>query len=186
MYYLCLMADFKNMIKPFKAVKKEVDNSSQNVPKYVKADGTKVFEEKTPLGTTVYEISPDCTVICMVYDNSQRLMLDWIRRTNLEIGRSYDEYGKMIYEFNSLYEKDNTLAKKTEINYEYDDDGNKTKEIKVVTPENLKYEISYDKEGKVLQTVEQKGSVKIYYDGNNKPFKKETDRGSGGIITEEL
>ena len=180
------MADFKNMIKPFGFIKKQADEAPQNIPKYVKPDGTKVFEEQTPLGTTVYEISPDCTVICMTYDKSGKLLLDWIRRRNLEIGRSYDEYGKIIYEFNSLYEKDNTLAKKTEIKYEYYDNGQKSKEFKIEMPSDIRTEISFDEQGKQTQKIEQKGSVKTYFNAEDKPFKRETDRGSGGIITEEL
>ena len=33
---------------------------------------------------------------------------------------------------------------------------------------------------------EQRGSVKIWYDDKGKPVKREIDRGSGGIITEDL
>lgn len=186
MYYLHYMADFKNMIKPFGFIKKDVDKGQKNVPKYVKPDGTKVYEEQTPLGRTVYEVSPDCTVICMTYDKSDKLILDWIRRRNLEIGRTYDEYGKIVYEFNSLYEKDNTLAKKTEISYEYYDEGQKSKEIIIIMPSEIKTEINYDKEGKVTEKIEIRGSVKTYFNAEGKPFKREIDRGSGGIITENL
>ena len=179
------MVDFKNMIKPFGTIKKDIDQTPK-VPKYVKEDGTKVYEEKTPLGTTYYEVSTDGVVICMTYDHSNKLILDWIRRKNLEIGRTYDEYGKIVYEYNSLYEKDNTLAKKTEISYEYYDNGKKSKEISITSTDNKKIEIQYDKSGKIIETIEQVGSVKTFFDENGKPFKREIDRGSGGIVTEKL
>ena len=179
------MKDFKNMMKPFGLIKKKVEKDPMT-PKFVKPDGTKVIEQETPLGTTYYEISPDCTVICTTYDKSGKLILDWIRRRNLEIGRQYDEYGKIVYEYNSLYDKSNTLAQKIEIQYEYFDNGVKSKETKIIIPGEIKTEIIYDKEGKQKEKIEYRGSVKTWFDENDKPFKRETDRGSGGIITENL
>ncbi len=155
-------------------------------PKYVKPDGTKVIEQESPLGRVIYEISPDCTVICMTYDKSDRLILDWIRRRNLEIGHTYDEFGKMITEFNSLYDEHNVLAKKTEISYEYYDEGGKSRELIVVLPGEIKTEVKYDKSGKQIEKIEYRGSVKTWFDENNVPIKREIDRGSGGVITEDL
>lgn len=179
------MADFKNMIKPFGFIKKDVAKDPMT-PKYIKPDGTKVIEQQVPLGTAVYEISPDGTVICLTYDKSDKLLLDWVRRRNLEIGRTYDEYGKIILEYNLLYDKNNKLAQTIEFSYEYHDNGNKSKVIKIVKPDDIKTETNYNEQGKLIERIEYKGSVKTWFDANDKPFKREIDRGSGGIIVENL
>lgn len=179
------MENFKNFFNPFNFLKKD-EKKDQMIPKYIKPDGTKVIEQQSPLGLTVYEISPDCTVISRTYDKSDKLILDYIRRRNLEIGHQYDEFGKVIYEFDNLYDETNTLAKKTEFYFEYYDEGGKSKETTVVTPGDIKTEIMYNKEGKQTEKIEYKGSVKTWFDENNKPIKREIDRGSGGIIQEDL
>mgnify|MGYP007069901674 CR=1 FL=1 len=179
------MKENKSMMKPFGFLKKKVEKDPMT-PKYIKPDGTKVIEQESPLGTTVYEICPDGAVIAMTYDKSDKLILDWIRRTNLEIGRTYDEYGNIIAEFNSLYDKGNVLAKTIQKEYEYYDNGVKSKEISVELPGEIKTETLFDEQGVQTQKIEYRGSVKTYFDKDNKPFKREIDRGSGGIITENI
>ena len=119
-------------------------------------------------------------------DSIDKLIIDYARRTNLEIGHTYDELGKMIYEFNSLYDEHNVLAKKTEIEYEYYDEGQKCKETILITPGDKITEISFDKDGKQTEKVETRGSVKTWFDENDKPIKRQIDRGTGGIIEEDL
>jgi len=179
------MENFKNHLKSFGFIKKDPKKDSM-VPKYIKPDGTKVIEQPCELGLAVYEISPDCTVICRTYDNSNKLILDYIRRTNLEIGHRYNEFGQKVYEFNNLYDEHNILAKKTEIEYEYYDEGQVSKETIVIIPGEIKTEIMYNKNGKQIEKIEYRGSVKTWFNENNKPIKREIDRGSGGIITENL
>lgn len=186
MYYFDSMENFKNHINPFNFIKKD-DEKDLMTPKYIKPDGTKVIEQKTDFGgTVVYEISPDCTVISRLYTADDKLYTDYIRRRNLEIGHKYDEFEKVIYEFNSLYNEHNVLVKKTEIEYSYHDNGVKSRKFIVVTSSEIKTEILYDETGKRIAKIEHRGTVKTYFDENDKPFKREIDRGSGGIITEEL
>lgn len=179
------MEDFKKHIKPFGMLKKTPQKDPM-APKYIKPDGTQVIEQDTEYGKVVYEKCPDCTLISRSYDKSDNKILDYIRKRNLEIGHKYDEYGVMIYEFNALYDEHNKLAKKTEIEYEYHSNGVKSREISVVTPGEIKTETKYDENGLFVEKIEHRGSVKTFYDKNNKPFKREIDRGSGGIITEEF
>lgn len=179
------MDETKKHINPFAFLKKDVQNAGIN-PTRIKPDGTKVIEEATPIGKTVYEIKPDGTLISLSYDKNDRLFCDYARRTNLEIGHAYDELGKMIYEFNSLYDEKNVLAKKTEIEYEYYDEGEKFKETILITPGDKITEISFDRSGKQTEKVETRGTVKTWFDENDKPVKRQIDRGSGGIITEDL
>ena len=171
-------------MNPFDFLKKKAKDPM--APKYIKPDGTKVIEQPCDLGLNVYEISPDCTVINRTYNHSDKLILDYIRRRNLEIGHTYDEFGKVVYEFNNLYDETNTLVKKTEFEFEYYDNGVKSKEIILVTPGEIKTEIIYDKTGKQIEKIEFRGSVKTWFDENDKPIKREIDRGSGGIIKEDL
>ena len=172
-------------MKSFGFLKKTVEKDPMT-PKYIKPDGTKVIEQPCELGLAVYELSPDCTVICRTYSHSNKLILDWIRRRNLEIGRRYDEYGKIVYEYNSLYDEHNTLAKKYETEYEYYDEGMKSKETTVLSPGDIKTEIKYDKSGKQIEKSETRGTVKTWFDNTGKPIKREIDKGSGGKIIEDL
>ena len=182
------MAEDKNHINPFNLLKKNAQKNETNgiIPTRIKPDGTKVIEEETPIGKTIYEIKPNGLLISMTYDKNDKLIIDYARRTNLEIGHMYDEYGKMVYEFNSLYDEHNVLAKKTEIEYEYYDEGQKSKETVLITPGDKITEISFDKDGKQTEKVETRGSVKTWFDENDKPIRREIDRGSGGIIKEDL
>lgn len=187
MYYLFIMGLFDKFSNPFNFIKKQEPKNPLE-PTRIKSDGTKVIEQDGLFGKNVYEIKKNGLVLCMTYNKDDKLIMDWARRVNLEIGHVYDEYGKMIYEFNSYYdEKDfSKLVRKTETQYGYDDSGVKNLATTIVTPGDIKTEIKYDKEGKQAEKIEYRGSVKTYFDSNNKPFKREIDRGSGGIITENL
>lgn len=179
------MENFKNHMKPFGIIKKTVEKDPM-APKYVKPDGTKVIEKEDEFGLTVYEICPDCTLISRTYDKQDRIFVDYIRKRNLEIGHRYDEFGQIIYEFNSLYDENNVLARKTEIEFEYHDNGTKSREFKKVSDSQIQTEIFYDELGNRTSKIEHRGAVKTYFDKNDKPFKREIDRGSGGIVTEEI
>lgn len=172
-------------MKPFGIIKKTVEKDPM-APKYVKPDGTKVIEKEDEFGLTVYEICPDCTLISRTYDKQDRIFVDYIRKRNLEIGHRYDEFGQIIYEFNSLYDENNVLARKTEIEFEYHDNGTKSREFKKVSDSQIQTEIFYDELGNRTSKIEHRGAVKTYFDKNDKPFKREIDRGSGGIVTEEI
>ena len=179
------MENFKNHMKPFGIIKKTVEKDPM-APKYVKPDGTKVIEKEDEFGLTFYEICPDCTLISRTYDKQDRIFVDYIRKRNLEIGHRYDEFGQIIYEFNSLYDENNVLARKTEIEFEYHDNGTKSREFKKVSDSQIQTEIFYDELGNRTSKIEHRGAVKTYFDKNDKPFKREIDRGSGGIVTEEI
>lgn len=179
------METFKNHIKPFGLLKKQIEKDPM-APKYIKPDGTKVIERYNEYGKTVFEVSPNGLLISRGYNNRDELIMDYARRANLEIGHSYDEDGNIIYEFNFLYDEHNVLAKKTEIEFKYYDNGQKSQETILNTPGDIKTIIKYDIKGTRLEKVQQRGSVKTYFDINDKPIKREIDRGSGGIITEEL
>ena len=49
------------------------------VPTYIKPDGTKVIEKQQELGHSVYEISPDGTVIMRGYNNHDIMICDYVR-----------------------------------------------------------------------------------------------------------
>lgn len=156
------------------------------VPTYIKPDGTKVIERQEELGHSVYEISPDGTVIMRGYNNHDIMICDYVRSRNLEIGHQYDNTGKMFYEYNNLYDEHNELAKKIERNYTYHDNGKKSSETTNLSPSNIKTIIKYDINENRIEKTEQRGAVKTWFDTNDKPIKREIDRGSGGIITEDL
>jgi hypothetical protein len=179
------MEDFKKHIKPFGIIKKTVEKDPMT-PKYIKPDGTKVIEQETPDGLVVYEILPNHTVICRSYNKSGTLFLDWIRRRSLEIGHIYDECEQAIYEYDLVYDKNNTAIQKTEYGFKYHDNGVKAREFIIVTPSEIKTEILYNEKGERTSKIEYRGTVKTFFDKDDKPFKREIDRGSGGIITENL
>ncbi len=165
------------------------DNNKNNealIPTYVKPDGTKVFEKKEKLGHSVYEVSTDGTVIMRGYNSGNVMICDYVRSKNLEIGHQYDNTGKMFYEYNNLYDENNNLAKKYEKNYTYHDNGKKSSETTNVIPGDVKTVIKYDINEERIEKTEQRGAVKTWFDINDKPIKREINRGSGGIITEDL
>lgn len=179
------MENFKKFIEPFGFLKQQKANNL-NVPKYIKPDGTKIIEKDSELGKVVYEIAPDGVVISRTYNKSDKLILDYIRKLNFEMGHFYDDFDKVIYEFYAVYDENNKLTKNKEVGYEYYDNGIKSKEIIILTPGNIKMEMLYDIQGDYNGKIEYRGSVTIWYDKNDTPIKREIDRGSGGVIKEDL
>ena len=179
------MDDLKNHIKPFGFLKRTMPKDSM-APKYIKLDGTKVIEQESEYGLTVYEVSPDHLLISRTYNKKGQLFLDYARRVNLEIGHQYDEFGQKIYEFESYYDEKNVFVWKRETKFEYFDNGVVSREFSEKSNSQIKVEKLYDENGNLKVKIEHRGAVKTFFDKNNKPFKREIDRGSGGIITEEL
>lgn len=179
------MENFKSFIQSFGNFKKQEDKDPM-APSYIKADGTKVVEQVSELGKTVYEINPKGLLISRSYTPDGRLYFDYGRRANYEIGHSYDESGKVVIEIYSLYNEHNVMVRKTQTEFEYYDDGVKSRELITVVPSGIKTEILYDEKGERKEKIIYQGSVKTWYDNNDKPIKRQIDRGSGGIITEDL
>ncbi len=169
-------------VNPFE--KKE--NKDPMTPSYIKPDGTKVIEKQEGLGLNVYEKCPDGALIFRSYDKQNRLVLDFARDRNFEIGNQYDDAGNVIYKYESVYDENNKLAIKKEYDIEYYDNNTKKSEIITVFPNEFTTYIHYDESGKRVEKIEERGTVKTFFDENDKPIKREIDRGSGGIITEDL
>lgn len=161
-------------------------NKDPMAPSYIKPDGTQVIEQETEFGKTVYEKCPDGALISRSYTKKGQLWLDYARNLNFEIGHRYDEDGRMIYKFDSVYDEHNVLAMKNETDIEYHDNGKKKIEIITSMPGDITTYIQYDENEKRIEKIIERGTVKTYYDENDKPIKREIDRGSGGIITEDL
>ena len=155
-------------------------------PSYIKPDGTQVIEKEEITGKTVYEKCPDGALIFRSYNKEGKLWLDFARNLNFEIGHRYDEDGKMIYKYDSVYDEKNVLALKNEYDIEYHDNGKKKLEVVTSFPNNTTTYMQYDENEKRIEKIVERGTVKTYYDENDKPIKREIDRGSGGIITEDL
>ena len=155
-------------------------------PSYIKPDGTQVIEKEEVTGKTVYEKCPDGALIFRSYNKQGKLWLDFARNLNFEIGHRYDEDGNMVYKYDSVYDENNVLAMKNEYDIEYYDNGKKKLEVVTSFPNNTTTYIQYDVNEKRSEKIVERGTVKTYYDENDKPIKREIDRGSGGIITEDL
>ena len=184
-YYGYFMENFKNFMNMFTGAKKEA-KKAQKVPSYIKSDGTKVYEEVFEYGKKVFEIRPDGLVISRTYSPDDKLVFSYGRKANYEIGTSYDDDGKVTCEVTNLYNEHNVQVRNTQVEFEYHDNGEKSREFTTVLPSDEKTEILYDEGGKRTEKIVYKGSVKTWYDENDKPFKRQIDRGSGGIITENL
>ena len=78
------------------------------------------------------------------------------------------------------------LVMKNEYDIDYYDDGKKKLEVLTAYPSNVTTYMQYDEAGKRTEKIVERGTVKTYYDENDKPIKRETDRGSGIIVTEDL
>lgn len=157
------------------------------LPKYTKPDGTQVFEIPENFGLRVLEKNLKKGLLIMrCYDKQDRLWLDYGRSGNFEVGHHYDEFGNMDYKYESVYDEHNVLAMKTEYDMDYYDNGVKKAEVVTTLDGHITMYYQYDKTGKRTEKIEERGTVKTYFDENDKPFKREIDRGSGGIITENL
>ncbi len=183
------MKNFKNIFNTFSVSKGQPKTSEQGIPLanvYRKADGTKVTEQFYEYGKNVMEICPDGAVIMRFYNTHDDLIQDYIRHLNIEIGRIYDLSKLITSEFMNVYDEHNKLARRTEKTYEYFDTKTKSEESIHEFPEDVKTHIKYDIYGKRIEKYIQKAAVKTYYNEDDKPFKREIDRGSGGIITENI
>lgn len=156
------------------------------VPSYVKPDGTKVFEKQEEFGKNVYEKCPDGALFFRSYDKKGRILLNFGRDKNYEVGERYDEYGNAIYKYESVYDEHNVLAIKKEYDIDYYDNGQKKAEVITTFPEEITTYITYDEQGKRIEKIVERGTMKTWFDENDKPIKREINRGSGGIITEDL
>ena len=154
--------------------------------KYTKPDGTEVIEKKELTGKIVYEKCPDGALLFRSFNNAGVLVLDFARDRNFEIGHRYDTTGKMVYKYDSVYDENNVLAQKNEYDFDYYDDGKKKLEVVSTFPTGTITYLQYDNNGKRIEKIVERGTVKTWFDENDKPIKRETDRGSGGIITEDL
>ncbi len=174
---------FKNFfVNPFEH--KEISNVM--TPSYVKEDGTKVYEKKESYGHVVYEVSPNKVYIARTYSQAGHIMSEYARDKNLEIGRQYDESERISAQIDIVYDENNKQAMRKEYSYTYYDNGSKKSEKVTEFPEDITKVSLFDEKGNVTEMYEQRGSVKIWYDDKGKPVKREIDRGSGGIITEDL
>lgn len=161
-------------------------NKDPMAPSYIKPDGTQVIEQEDEFGKKVYEKCPDGALIFRSYRKDGSLLLDFARNLNFEIGHQYDEFGNAVYKYDSVYDENNVLAMKNEYDIDYYDDGKKKLEVLTAYPSNVTTYMQYDEAGKRTEKIVERGTVKTYYDENDKPIKRETDRGSGIIVTEDL
>lgn len=158
----------------------------QMLPSYIKEDGTKVYEKDDQVGHIVYEISPDNVYISRIYNHKGQLTNEYARHKNLEIGRQYDEADRIVNQIDIVYDENNVQAMKKEYEYSYYDNGVKKTESVKEYPADIMKMYKFDENGTLTEMYEQRGSVKTWFDKDGKPIKREIDRGSGGIITEDL
>lgn len=173
-------------IKPFGFLKQQAQNVTPGPNVYVKADGTKVTEKDDEYGKSVIEVCTDGTVIGHFYDTKGVLRQDYIRKLNVELVHHFDELGIMTDELMNVYDENNKLAKQTEKAYEYYDNGIKSLEEILESPSDIKTTNKYNQKGERTEKIVQRGTVKTWYNADDKPVKREIDRGAGGIITENL
>ncbi len=178
-------------MKPFgflQQTMKSAQNSNVDLSKktYIKPDGTKVTEEKKGDWTSVIEVCPDGVVIGRFYDKNSTLRQDYIRRLNVELVHHYDETGVMTDELTNLYDEHNVLAKQIEKVYEYFDNGKKSLVEILESPSDVKTTIKYNENEEQVEKYIQRGTMTTWYDKDDRPIKRQIDRGSGGVITEDL
>lgn len=177
--------DFKNFMNILGLIQKQPEKDPME-PKYIKPDGTKVIEQKNDFGTVVYEICPNKTLISRTYTNEGVLFVDYIRRGKVELGHAYNENGDMHYKYESVYDNKNNLVEKIETEYNYHENGVMSREYIKKSTSIIHTEILYDEDGNRTEKIEHNGTVKTYFDNNDKPYKRVIDRGAGGIISEDL
>ena len=118
-------------VNPFE---KKTDKDSM-APSYIKPDGTQVIEKQEEFGLTVYEKCPDGALIFRSYNKQGKLVVDFARDRNFEVGNNYDETGNVIYKYDSVYDENNKLAIKNEYDIDYYDNGKKSPKLSQKLPE---------------------------------------------------
>ncbi|MFI3300186.1 MAG: hypothetical protein R3Y28_02075 [Candidatus Gastranaerophilales bacterium] len=165
--------------------------SSDNNPKplnraYVTRDGVRVTEVENDFGKTVMELFPDGVLISRLYDKKNVVRQDYIRKRNLELVHRYDEGNVKIVEIMKLYDEHNNLARTVEKMFQYHDNGKKMSEVSTEIPSGIKTFIQYNESEVIIEKIVQRGSVKTFYNAEDKPFRREIDRGTGGIVFEDI
>lgn len=172
---------FSNPLKKSEEIKKEMK------PIYVKKDGTKVYETKNEFGTMVWQMNSDGVFIMHGYNDEEKIICDLVRKFNFEVGHEFNELEKVSHEFTNLYdEKNEKLIKKIDIYFNYHSNGKISSKIEINETTQVKTIINFNENEEQIEKIIERGTVKTYYDKDDKPYKREIDKGSGGIITEEL
>ena len=102
------------------------------------------------------------------------------------LNQNFSALAQKIYEFESYYDEKNVFVWKRETKFEYFDNGVVSREFSEKSNSQIKVEKLYDENGNLKVKIEHRGAVKTFFDKDDKPFKREIDRGSGGVVTEEL
>ena len=178
------MGIFDKFTEMFINTQKQVEESNES--SFIKPNGTIVTEIKTPDGLIVQEKSPNKSFIVRCYNSENEVYMDYIRKGHFEIGHCYAD-NLIIYEYDCAYNNQNQIMVKNEKQYFYNNDNQKIYEIQFQFPKNTRIEFKYDETGNILEKIDVKGAVKTYLDPlTDKPIKRVIDRGSGGLITEDI
>lgn len=145
------------------------------VTTYIFDDGTRTVREDRADGSRFFQY----------YGSDGKLTVDSHEGTEIETMHHYDKDGKVITE-GTNNTKENTSEYK---NYKYYDNGQPS-EVIVTNSKDLRTNCEtttrYDEKGNQTEKFEQKGAVTTYFGVDNKPIKRETDKGQGIIETEDL
>lgn len=119
------------------------------------------------------------------YNQQGQLTFEYTSENGKSIGKQYDQDGRVTILHNEgLDENGKTIVDKF-TNYEYSDNGNIKREAVQDRITGETTILKYDEDGNRTEKLVNKGAVTTYYDADDNPIRRETNKG-GGIIDTEL
>lgn len=120
------------------------------------------------------------------YNSQGQFTSEYTSENGKSIGKDYDQNGRVT----CLHVKEQDKNGKTIVdkftNYEYGDDGNVRSETVYDCMTSEITTLKYDENGNRTEKFVKKGAVTTYYDAEDKPVRRETNKGAGIIVTEDL
>lgn len=157
---------------------------------------TVVSETKNPDGSTTTHMSNGSfkiskhdevgNVQTKHYNPQKQLTFEYTRENGKSIGKQYDQDGRVTILHNEERDENGKTVVDKFTNYEYSDNGNiKSESVEDrITGETTT--LKYDENGNRTEKFVKKGAVTTYYDAEDKPVRRETNKGAGIVETEDL
>lgn len=115
-----------------------------------------------------------------------QVISDWTRKDGEYIAKMYDSDGRVTYLHKEIQNENGETVSDTITDYGYDDSGKiiNEKVYNALTGEQTV--VKYDENGGVEEKFMRKGAVTTYFDADDKPIRRETNKGQGIVVTEDL
>lgn len=153
---------------------------------------TIVSVEQNPDGSTTQymsnglSITSDGKTYGIIRNSSGQITSEWTQKDGTRIGKDYDQDGRVTCLHEELENENGETVSETFTNYMYDDNGKVTNERVYNALRGEETSVKYDENGVQTEKFVRQGAVTTYFDADDKPIKRETHKGQGIVVTEDL